>query len=259
MANQAIALQARAPQGNFLAPAIQQAGQMANRMAQQQALDRQTATAEQALKVSQAGEAREAAIAPFQQNKAEAEAGSAKAKFVSDFMDTSALALANVRDPQQAMAVGERLKQLFPQPEFKQSVDETIAYLTEDPTQFETRRKDALMRTLDNKDQLSNEFTTQNLGTSTRVLRTPKFGGGAGEVVPGSEAAVTMKPTVVNVEGIGAVIVDPNTGQGYPAAAGATARGRLGRGDQQRCAGSRLCHALAGRLRRRAAGGRRHG
>ena len=30
-----------------------------------------------------------------------------------------------------------------------------------------------------------------------------------------------MKPTVVNVEGIGAVIVDPNTGQGYPAAAGA--------------------------------------
>ena len=36
MANQAIALQARAPQqGNFLAPAIQQAGQIANRMAQQ--------------------------------------------------------------------------------------------------------------------------------------------------------------------------------------------------------------------------------
>jgi hypothetical protein len=222
MANQAIALQARAPQqGNFLAPAIQQAGQIANRMAQQQALDRQTAAAEQALKVSQASEAREAAIAPAQLSKAEADAGSAKVKFVSDFMETSALALANVRDPQQAIAVGVRLKQLFPQPEFQQSVDETITYLTEDPTQFETRRKDALMRTLDNKDQLTNEFTPQNLGTTTRVLRTPKFGGGAGEVVPGSEAAVTMKPTVVNVEGIGAVIVDPNTSQGFPAAAGA--------------------------------------
>ena len=59
MANQAIALQARAPQqGNFLAPAMQQAGQMANRMAQQQALDRQAATAEQALEVSRASEGR---------------------------------------------------------------------------------------------------------------------------------------------------------------------------------------------------------
>ena len=222
MANQAIALQARAPQqGNFLAPAIQQAGQMANRMAQQQALDRQTAAAEQALKVSQAGEAREAAIAPAQQAKAGAEAGSAKVKYVSDFMETSALALANVRDSQQAVAVGDRLKQLFPEPEFQQSVDETIAYLTEDPAQFDARRQESLVRTLDAKDQLAKEFTTQNLGTSTRVLRTPKFGGGAGEVVPGSEAAVTMKPTVVNVEGIGAVIVDPNTSQGFPAAAGA--------------------------------------
>jgi hypothetical protein len=79
MANQAIALQARAPQqGNFLAPAMQQAGQMANRMAQQQALDRQTATAEQALKVSQAGEAREAAKAPFIQTKTEADATAAQ-------------------------------------------------------------------------------------------------------------------------------------------------------------------------------------
>ena len=59
MANQAIALQARAPQqGNFLAPAIQQAGQMANRMAQQQALDRQTAVAQQAMEVERAKEGR---------------------------------------------------------------------------------------------------------------------------------------------------------------------------------------------------------
>jgi hypothetical protein len=51
---------------------------MANRMAQQQALDRQTATAEQALKVSQASEAREAAIAPAQLSKAEADATAAQ-------------------------------------------------------------------------------------------------------------------------------------------------------------------------------------
>lgn len=190
MANQAIALQARAPQqGNFLAPAIQQAGQMANRMAQQQALDRQTATAEQALKVSQAGEAREAAIAPAQQAKAGAEAGSAKVKYVSDFMETSALALANVRDPQQAVAVGDRLKQLFPEPAFRQSVDETIAYLTEDPAQFDVRRQESLVRTLDAKDQLAKTFETQKTGTEQRTIAIPTYGGGAATEVPGSRFA----------------------------------------------------------------------
>ena len=186
MANQAIALQARAPQqGNFLAPAMQQAGQMANRMAQQQALDRQTATAEQALKVSQAKEGREAAMAPAQQAEAGAKAGSAKVKYVSDFMETSALALANVRDPQQAVAVGDRLKQLFPEPEFQQSVDETITYLTEDPAQFDARRQDALVRTLDAKDQLIKTFETQKTGTEQRTIGYSPYGGPATEV-PGS-------------------------------------------------------------------------
>jgi hypothetical protein len=73
---------------------------------------------------------------------------------------------------------------------------------------------------MDAKDQLEQEFTSQNLGTSTQLLRTPKYGRGNAEVVEGSSAAVDIKPTVVNVEGIGPVIVDPNTGMGYPAAAG---------------------------------------
>jgi hypothetical protein len=79
MANQAIALQARAPQqGNFLAPAIQQAGQIANRMAQQQALDRQTAVAQQQIDIAGKKESREAAIAPAQLTKAEADATAAQ-------------------------------------------------------------------------------------------------------------------------------------------------------------------------------------
>jgi hypothetical protein len=205
-----------------LAPAIQQGAQFINMMSQQRAAERQAAAQQQQMEIARAGEAREAALAVPQKAKAESEAGSAKVKYVSDFMDTSALALANVRDPQQAMAVGARLKQLFPEAEFQQSVDETIAYLTEDPSQFNARREESLIRTLDAKDQLAKEFTTQNLGTSTRVLRTNKFGGGAGEVVPGSEAAVNLKPTVINVEGIGGVIVDPNTGRGFPVAAGQT-------------------------------------
>jgi hypothetical protein len=62
MANQAIALQARAPQqGNFLAPAMQQAGQMINQMAQQKAAERQTAVAQQAMEIERAKEGRAAA------------------------------------------------------------------------------------------------------------------------------------------------------------------------------------------------------
>jgi len=200
MANQAIALQARAPQGNFLAPAIQQGAQMINMMSQQRAAERQAAAQQQQLDIARTQESRAAALAVPQRAKAESEAGSAKVKYVSDFMDTSALALANVRDPQQAMAVGARLKQLFPEPEFQQSVDETIAYLTEDPAQFNARREESLTRTLDAKDQLANEFTTQDLGASTRVFRTPKFGGGAGGVVPGSEVNRGQEITYVKGE-----------------------------------------------------------
>jgi type II secretory pathway pseudopilin PulG len=186
MANQAIALQARAPQqGNFLAPAMQQAGQMINQMAQQKAAERQTAVAQQQMELAKAKEGREAAMAPAQQAEAGAKAGSAKVKYVSDFMDTSALALANVRDPQQAMAVGDRLKQLFPEPEFQQSVNETIAYLTEDPAQFDARRQESLVRTLDAKDQLAKTFETQKTGTQQRTVQYSPYGGAATEV-PGS-------------------------------------------------------------------------
>jgi hypothetical protein len=61
MANQAIALQARAPQGNFLAPAIQQGAQMINIMSQQRAAERQAAIAQQTMEIQRAAEARAAA------------------------------------------------------------------------------------------------------------------------------------------------------------------------------------------------------
>ena len=70
MANQAIALQARAPQGNFLAPAIQQGAQMINMMSQQRAAERQAAVAQQAMEIQRATEAREAAKAGLDTRKA---------------------------------------------------------------------------------------------------------------------------------------------------------------------------------------------
>jgi len=59
MANQAIALQARAPQGNFLGPAIQQGAQMINMMSQQRAAERQAAAQQQQLEIARAKEQRD--------------------------------------------------------------------------------------------------------------------------------------------------------------------------------------------------------
>ena len=59
MANQAIALQSRAPQGNFLAPAIQQGAQFINMMSQQRAAERQAAVQQQQMEIQRAKEQRD--------------------------------------------------------------------------------------------------------------------------------------------------------------------------------------------------------
>lgn len=64
MANQAIALQARAPQqSNVLGAAVQQGAQMINMMSQQRAAERQAAQAAQAMEIARAKESREASAA----------------------------------------------------------------------------------------------------------------------------------------------------------------------------------------------------
>ena len=63
MANQAIALQARAPQSNPLGGAIQQNAQMINMMSQQRAAERQAAVAQQQMEMARAKEGRDIAQA----------------------------------------------------------------------------------------------------------------------------------------------------------------------------------------------------
>jgi hypothetical protein len=72
MANQAIALQARAPRGNILGPAIQQGAQMVNMMRQQETADRQAAATNQQLGIARANEAREAALHPLRVSQTQA-------------------------------------------------------------------------------------------------------------------------------------------------------------------------------------------
>lgn len=63
MADQTIALQARAPQGNSMAAAIRQNSQLMNMMTQQAAAQRQSAVAEQQMQLAQAKEARDVSAA----------------------------------------------------------------------------------------------------------------------------------------------------------------------------------------------------
>lgn len=227
MANQAIALQARAPQGNFLAPAIQQGAQFINMMRQQQALDRQTAVAQQQMEIARAaegravaGEARAAAKAPFELTAAKEAALTAQQKNTLGFYDLVAAGVKNSSSPDQVMIVADFLKKTYPGA--TQQIDQKLSDMPADPAGFNAWREKTMLQSLDAKDQLTKEFTTQNLGTSTRVLRTPKFGGGAGEVVPGSEAAITPQVTGMNVEGVGPGAYDPSTNTFYPATAGQT-------------------------------------
>ena len=67
MANQMIALQARAPQTDFLGNAIQRNAQMMNMMSQQRAAERQAAKAAQEMQLAQAKESREASAAEIEQ------------------------------------------------------------------------------------------------------------------------------------------------------------------------------------------------
>lgn len=221
MANQAIALGVRGPQVPDISRVNQQYGQIMNMMAQQRAAERQAAQAAQAMQFAAAEEGRKKDLFGPQMAKATSEAYTAQQKAVMDFMELSYEGVEQARGPEDVMKIANFLKQNFPDPVFAGMIDQTLADMPSDPTLFPAWKEQTKRETLTNAQQLEQDFTQQNLGTSTRIVSTPKFGGGAATVVPGSEAAVTMKPTVVNVEGIGPVIVDPNTGQGYAAGAGA--------------------------------------
>ena len=87
MANQAIALQARAPQTNILGPALQQGAQMVNMMRQQEAADRQTAATNQQLALAQAEEAHRVAMRPLQLSQTQASIDASKAAAATSDID----------------------------------------------------------------------------------------------------------------------------------------------------------------------------
>ena len=103
MANQAIALQARAPQGNFLAPAIQQGAQFINMMSQQRAAERQAAVQQQSMEIQRAAEGRAARgearqIVADDQERAKVRAGASGSGLIGLLRDPSDAGLAQTID-----------------------------------------------------------------------------------------------------------------------------------------------------------------
>lgn len=222
MPNQMIALQARGPQLPDLSRQTAQYANMMNMARQSEAAQRQAQQAQQAMDINKAQEARAVEL----HNPALAEAGSKAAaadiKTAMDFNNYVRMALSNADSPEQVTAFAQRIAS---QPQFKGEIfqgalSDAIASMPAEPTQFESWKKKTYLGTLEADKRYASTLTQQNLGTSTRLLRTSNLGGGPAEVVEGSSAAVDIKPTVVNVEGLGPVIVDPNTGKGYAVGAG---------------------------------------
>jgi len=203
VANQAIALQARAPQGNFLAPAIQQGAQFINMMSQQRAAERQAAVQQQQMEIQRAaegravaGEARAAELQPFVVSKAQADAMSAEQKTVLGFYDLTNEGLKRASTPEQAMVVADYLKQKFP--DAAPAVNQTISTLPSDPGQFEAWRRQTLFKSMTAQQQLAKKFIEQNTGTGTRQLEVSEYEpGAAAQELPGSRIETGQEITYV--------------------------------------------------------------
>jgi len=211
--------------------AIQQNAQMMNMMAQQSAAERQAAQAAQAMELARAEEARKAELHGPGMAKAGFEAMSEQVKLVDQFLDLSIAGMERARNPEDALKIGQYLKQTFNTPELQGIVDQTLSSLPSDPAQFESWRQQTLFQSMDAKDQLSQEFQRQTTGREERVIATPKFagapGGGAAVEVPGSRIEAAEDITYVRGPN-GEIIPMPKTVPGTGGPAGRAPAGASG-------------------------------
>ena len=194
MANQAIALQSRAPQGNFLGPAIQQGAQMVNMMRQREAADLQAAATNQQLEIARVKEAREAAAAqqesahnlkirPLQISAAEAANIKAQLQNNLEFITLVNNEIKNAKTPEAVIGAAAELKRRYPTQ--GQYIDRALAGMQTDPAGFEIWRMQSVSQSRDAKDQMAN--TDIKLGEDGRYYMV--------EYSPGKKPAAFEIPT----------------------------------------------------------------
>lgn len=158
--------------------------------------------------------------------EATAKGSAAKLKYAQELLTVSRNELGSANTPEEAIMAGQRIAQQYP--EAKDSVLQSLAAVQGmTPEQFGAWKMDALRKNLSAEQQLKQHFVTQNLGGSTRVLSMPEFGAGKAQVVPGSEAEVTMSPAQMNPAGRvvqdaegNYVLVNPRTATAAPVTMG---------------------------------------
>jgi hypothetical protein len=192
MANQMIALQTRNPQLPDPSKMTSQYATLMNMAQQNETSKRQAAQAQQAMDFAAAKEGREKEMQPFAVGKAKNEAFSAQQKAVLEFMGVSYEAIKRSRSPEDVMNAAQSLKQNFPDPVFADLIDQTVATLPADPSQFAAWKQQSEMDTLSNVQRLENVFKTQTTGTEQREIAMPKYGAGGAVEVPGSRIQVAQ-------------------------------------------------------------------
>jgi hypothetical protein len=255
MANQMIALGVRAPQAVDLGGAATRYSNMMTQRAQMEAYKQDAASKQlereqkQALSKAyassinpQTGEIDQAALIKNLQasglgsaipgalddigksGKSRADAKAADLAYIKSFNDTAIKELTGALSPDQAVAAAGRLKARFS--DLGGKIDELMQTMPKDPALYEPWRQEQLFHSMEADKQLSTDLTTQNLGTSTRILSTPKYRpGAAATVVPGSEAAIAPDLKPMAVEGLGVVGYDPATNTYTPATSGGASFG----------------------------------
>ena len=212
MANQAIALQARAPQNDFMGRAIQQNAQMMNMMSQQRAAERQAAVAQQEMQLARVEEARRAELHGPAMDKARSEATAAGIKTALDFSNFVYTGLSNAADPAQAMQIAQRIGQ---QPQFQDglfqgALADAMSTMPQDPAEFAVWKEDTLIKTVEAAKRAQRKLIEQTSGTEQRIVSVPEYGRGAATEVPGSRIAAP--PGITYVKGPnGEVIPMPKT------------------------------------------------
>ena len=199
MANQAIALQSRAPQGNFLAPAIQQGAQFINMMSQQRAAERQAAAQQQQLDIARAAESRAVAEEGRKGEEFKTKSASDAIKVGMDFNAFINTAAANANSPDQFRAFAERIASVpqFQTDMFKGALSEVVASMPNDPAQFPEWKRQTGIKTIEADKRYKREFIKQDTGTGTRQLAVDPYGDGSASVVPGSEVDFGQEITYV--------------------------------------------------------------
>ncbi len=224
MVNQSIALQARPPAapsggGNSFAQNMQ----IINMMAQRTAAERQAQQSQQTMGIQAAQEGRAAALAVPTQQLAEANATKGDLDTLMSFNQHVAVGLQAAKTPDQVIKYANIIgsQPQFQGINFQNTLQQAVSSMPKnDPAGFADWKTKQLRQTMNGEKQLQQHFVTRDLGTTSDVFASPEFGGGAGQVVPGSTATKTPQLTGMNVEGVGAGGYDPATNTFSPAAMG---------------------------------------